>query len=124
MTDQELSNELSAEKIATANGVPNGLPTEQVPSDEVPIDEHRQGGHISIRRAWTSTENYRLALTVQPSDSGFDKKIEAITWVQRQGHTSKEQAKTDVIILCRSQLGCSLDAAPDYDKSEFTSRGV
>ena len=148
LTDQELPDELSAEKIATTSGAPNGVPTGQAPSDEVPTDEQlladletvepdaertepppakvpteedlRQGGHISIRRAWTNTENYRLVLTVQPSESGLDKKIEAITWEQGQGHTSEEQAKTDVIILCRSHLGCCLAAAPDHDNSEFT----
>lgn len=79
------------------------------------------GGYISIRRTWTNTELYRLTLTVQPSEGGIDRKIEAITWEKRQGYLmSDEQAQIDVVFLCRSHLECDLAAAPVYDTLQFS----
>lgn len=143
-TDQELLDELSAKETATTYE----KPTEDIMSDEELVEELEmveeeeeeertekarparvvteedmaQGGNISIRRTWTNTEFYRLILTVQPSEGGFSRKVEAITWEQRQGGVvSQEQAKVDVVLLCRSHLDCDLAAAPDYETEQFSA---
>lgn len=148
MTDQELLDDLSAEKKETTDEVPtNEVPTEEVLTYDQLLDELKmeepwiqeertekapparvlteedvaQGGYISIRRTWSNTELYRLVLTVQPSEGGISKKIEAIIWEQREDHLiSGEQAKMDVVLLCRSHLECDLAAAPDNDSLRFS----
>lgn len=148
MMDQQLLDEVSAEKKVTTHEVPtNEVSTEEVLTDdqlfgelemEEPwMQEERtekapparvltddgmvQGGYISIRWTWSNTELYRLVLNVQPSEGGISRKIEAITWEQREDHLiSGEQAKMDVVLLCRSHLECDLSAAPDDDNLEFS----
>lgn len=143
MTDQELLDELSAEKKATADQVP----TSEVMTDDELFDELEKeepwmeeewtekapparaltendmalGGYISIRRTWTDTELYRLVLAVQPGEGGVSRKIEAIIWEQREDHLiSEEQAKMDCVLLCRSHLECDLAAAPHDDTLQFS----
>lgn len=75
-----------------------------------------EGGNISIRRAWSNTEHYRLV--VKPSSgAGSDgaaaagtAEIKAITWDQNLHgeHISEEQAKVDAVLMCRSQLECEI----------------
>lgn len=148
MTDQELLDEVSAErKETTDEATTNEAPTVEVLTDDQLFDELEmeepwmeeertekapparvltaedmaQGGFISIRRTWSNTELYRLVLTVQPSEGGISRKIEAITWEQREGHLiSEDQAKMDVVLLCRSHLECDLAAAPDDDTLQFS----
>lgn len=95
--------------------------TEKAPQARVLTEEDMaQGGYIFIRRTWSNRELYRLVLTVQPSEGGISRKIEAITWEQREDHLiSGEQAKIDVVLLCRSHLECDLTAAPDDDNLQF-----
>lgn len=141
-TDQELADELSAEAIATTDQVPtDGVMTDEElfaelemeeaeeeertekapPARVVTEEDMAQGGNISIRRTWTNTEHYRLVLSVQPSEGGTIRKIKAITWEQHKDLlVSEEQAKTDVVLLCRSDLECDLAAAPDDDTLQFS----
>ncbi|KAG6357314.1 hypothetical protein INS49_015192 [Diaporthe citri] len=138
MTDQELLDELSAEKKATTDEVlTDDQLLDELEMEEPWMEEERtekaaparvvteedmaQGGYISIRRTWSNIELYRLVLTVQPSEGGISRKIEAITWEQREDHLiSGEQAKMDVVLLCRSHLECDLAAAPDNDALQFS----
>lgn len=148
MTDKELLDELLVEKKATTDEVPtDAVPTEEVLTDDQLLDELEteepwmkeektekapparflseedmaQGGYISIRRTWSNRELYRLVLTVQPSEGGISIKIYAITWEQREDYPiSGEQAKMDVVLLCRSHLECDLAAAPDDDTLQFS----
>lgn len=140
VTDQELS----AEKKATTNRVP----TEEVMTEDELFDELEkeepwmeeertgktpparalskkdmaQGGYISTGQTWSNTELYRLVLAVQPGEGSVSRKIEAITWEgQREdGFISEEQAKMDVVLLCRSHLECDLAAAPDDNTLQFS----
>lgn len=146
MSDQELSDELSDEKKVKANQVPpQELMTddelfdelEKEEAEEAGIEKERtekapparaltekdmaEGGYIFIRRTWSNTELYRLELTVQPFEGGVSRKIEAIIWEQYKDHlTSEEQAKMDVVLLCRSHLECDLAAAPHDDILQFS----
>lgn len=143
-TDQELSDELSAEAISATRQVStDDVMTDEELSAELEMEEEEeeeertdkapparivteedmaQGGNISIRRTWTNTEHYRLGLTVQPGEGGTIRKIEAITWEQHKGHyLSEEQAKIDVVLLCRSHLECDLAAAPGHDTAVFSA---
>lgn len=109
-TDDELMEAMLADEAAAA---------EQALADEAPLDL-TQGANICIRRTWTSKEFYRLV--VRPREGATSANIEAITWEQKQGdHISEEQAKIDVVILCRQILGCDFAAAPDYDGSLFSA---
>lgn len=79
--------------------------------------------NISIRRAWSNTEWWRLVVKSRSAADGDagTAEIEAITWGQNghnDQHTSEEQAKIDVVLKCRIWLGCDIDAAPDYDPME------
>lgn len=144
MTDHELLDELSAEGSATPDNVPATVEvmTDDELFDELEMEEHwvqeeriekapparamteedmALGAHISIRRTWSNPELYRLILTVQPSQDGISRKIEAITWEQREDHLIlAEQAKIGVVLLCRSHLECDLAAAPDDDILKFS----
>lgn len=143
MTDQELSDELSTEKEATPEKVPteqlmtydevfaeleeeeSGMEEERTekapPARTLTVEDMTQGGYISIRRTWSNTELYRLVLAVQPGEGVITRKIEAITWEQREDHLiTEEQAKMDVILLCRSHLECDFTAAPDNDTLQFS----
>lgn len=108
MSDDELDEamaEMERDAAAAAAG------------EEAPVDL-TQGGHVSIRRSWTDTEFYRLAL--QPSEGGAT--IETITWERVQvTDISEEQAKIDAVLLCKSILGCELAAAPDYESAQFSA---
>ena len=145
MTDEEVEMELSKSREAangettngaTTNGTTtNGLTANQEHStDEDLLDEDLsdeaataeptvdldRGGNISIRRSWTNTELYRLA--IKPREGAISPKIESITWEQIQGDpVSEEQAKIDVVLLCRSIAECDLAAAPDYDSTLFSA---
>lgn len=82
--------------------------------------------NISIRRAWSNTEWWRLVVKSRSAADGDagTAEIEAITWGQsgHDGqHTTEEQAKIDVVLKCRAWLGCDIDAAPDYDFMEVGS---
>lgn len=127
-TDQELSDELagtyeelSAELEMEEAGEEER--TEKAPPARVVTEEDMaQGGNISIRRTWTNTEHYRLILTVQPSEGGTIRKIKAITWEQHKDNLiSEEEAKVDVVLLCRSHLECDLAAAPENDTLQFSA---
>jgi hypothetical protein len=92
---------------------------------EEPTLDLRQPGYVSIFRAWSSWEYYRIA--VKPRDGDTPAKIVSITWDPneypplswREGDpgpdTSEETAKREVVILCRAEyhLGCDLEAAPE-----------
>lgn len=142
VTDEELADELSTAEKGTADQVPPEEPTTDDECDELEeeppwVQEERTekapparavteedmavGGYISIRRTWSNTELYRLVLTVQAGEDGVSRKIEAVIWEQREEHLiSEEQAKIDVILLCRSHLECDLANAPDDDALEFS----
>ena len=87
----------------------------------VSVTDLDQSGNISIHisRSWTEKELYRLA--VKPNDGASGVRIEAITWEQNLGgiHISEEQGKKEAVLLCRSILGCDIDALPEYDSSIF-----
>lgn len=73
-----------------------------------------EGDSVSIRRSWTNTELYRLI--VRSGEDGTSARIESVTWEQDQGERiSEEQAKINIVLLCRSIAECELAAAPDYD---------
>lgn len=82
--------------------------------------------NISIRRAWSNTEYWRLVVKSRSAADGHagTAKIEAITWGQN-GHyeqqTTEKQAKMDVVLKCRAWLGCDIDAVPDYGPMELGS---
>ena len=85
-----------------------------------PASDLHQGVNISIRRSWTDRELYRLA--VKPSEGRISAKIEFVTWEQNQGdHISEEQAKIDIVILCRQIPECDFAAAPGYDHLLFSA---
>lgn len=109
MTDEELEADLALEE-ATRNKPP---PTDE----ELRLDE---GGNISIRRSWyPKQERYRLA--VKPNEDGTGAKIETITWEQNQSrYISEEQAKIDVVLVCRQNMECEFAAAPDHDSILFS----
>lgn len=119
MTEEELDADLALE--AAARDRPP-------PTDEELLAEYRlhqgEGGNISIRRSWSPRhELYRLAVGKLGPDEvdGAGARIEAITWEQKQSrHVSEEQAKIDVVLLCRSIVGCELAAAPDHDTILFS----
>lgn len=112
MLFKELEMEEAEEEERTVKAPPARVVTEE---------DMAHGGYIFIRRTWTNTELYRLTLTVQPGEGGINRKIEAITWEKRQGNLmSEEQAKIEVVLLCRSQLECDLAAAPVYDTLQFS----
>ncbi|KJR89262.1 uncharacterized protein SPSK_06727 [Sporothrix schenckii 1099-18] len=70
---------------------------------------------IHVQRSWTGTELY--ALHVQPGVDGAPARVVAITWEQNKNGIliTEEQAKKEVAVLSRSQLGCDLEQLPDYD---------
>lgn len=78
-----------------------------------------QSGNICIRvaRSWTGMEVYVLIVT--PRDGGSSPKIQGITWEHDKNgiHIADEQAKVEVVILCRVILGCDFDTLPHYDRS-------
>lgn len=145
MTDQELLDELSAENKTTTDEVPTTeelMTTKELiqepemeedwveeertekapPARALTEEDMAQGGYISIRRTWTNIELYRLSLTVESGEGGISRKIEAITWEPYEDCLiSGEQAKIDVILLCRSHLECDLDAAPEDDTLQFSA---
>ncbi|ROW07145.1 hypothetical protein VPNG_07312 [Cytospora leucostoma] len=56
-----------------------------------------------------------ILIAVKPREGGTSAKIETLVWGQdRIGGMTEEQAKIDVVVLCRSIAECDLDAAPDY----------
>lgn len=87
----------------------------------VSASELDQSGNISIHisRSWTQKDFY--VLVVKPSDGVRGVKVEAITWEQDKGgiYISEDQAKKEAVLLCRSILGCGIDALPEYDPSIF-----
>lgn len=118
LTDEELSEdeELSDEELSDEE-----LSDEEL-SDEAVLEQN-PGNNISIIRSWSNQEFYRLV--IKPSENGISAKIEAITWDQNNQtilghHISEEQAKIDIILLCRSPAGCDLAAAPDHDPLLFS----
>lgn len=141
MTDEELADEVSTDEKATGDQVPTEEPTTDDECDELEEEpswlqeewtekapparavtekDMAVGGNISIRRTWTNIELYRLVLSVQPGEDGVSRKIEAIVWAEDL-LLSEEQAKTDVVLLCRSHLECDLAAAPDDDTMVFSA---
>ncbi|KAK7731107.1 hypothetical protein SLS53_008825 [Cytospora paraplurivora] len=87
--------------------------TDKETRDEPPVDLNR-GGIASIRRSWTGRELYRIA--IKPREGHTSPKIETITWERTyHGDMSAEQAKIEVVFLCRAIAECDLDAAPDDD---------
>lgn len=136
MTDEDLANEALelANQPHTNGDTPHELQqmsdeeweaelqrmeeeTDEETTDEPPVDLVH-GGNISIRRSWTNTELYRIV--VKPSEGGTSAKIETLVWEEdRIGGMTEEQAKIDVVFLCRSHAECDLDAAPDYDYQLF-----
>lgn len=138
MTDKELEDEAMANKAKA-----DRLTTDETLIDEVSTDEPTtdneltyeelmaetppnavtgnldQGSNISIRRSWTNKGLYRFLLN--PSENGNNAKIEAITWEQNYGNCmSEEQAKINIVILCRHICKCDIAAAPDYDTSLYS----
>lgn len=104
MTEEELEADLAREE-AEQNKPP-------LTNKELRLDE---GGNISIRRSWfPKRELYRLR--VKPNEDGTDAKIETIIWEQKQSrHISEEQAKIDIVLVCRQNMECEFAAAPDHD---------
>lgn len=94
------------------------LEREQRAADREAAVNLNEGSNICIFRAWSEKEFYRLIIEPKSKvNSGTNTaQIKAITWEQNQGDfISEEQAKIDIILLCRSQLDCEIAAAPDYD---------
>lgn len=131
--DEDLSEEPTAQETEEGGGTRQPPPARPAtgkqgpfkapPARAVTDQDMAQGGNISIRRTWTNTELYRLVLTVQPSEDGISRRIEAITWDQRKGrlYISEEQAKINVVVLARLHIECDLAAAPHYETSQYSS---
>lgn len=139
MTDQEVLDEETANKSGTATREPTIAEVEIMTEEELeadlaleetmrnkppPTDEELRldvGGNISIRGSWSSQkEPYRLA--VKPNEDGTNSAtIETITWEQNQmRHVSEEQAKIDIVLICRQNLECEFAGVPDHDPLLFS----
>lgn len=119
-TDDELLDEYIELEEEEPSWVQEEWTEKAPPARAVTEKDMAVGGNISIRRAWTNIELYRLVLSVQPGEDVVSRKIEAIVWAEDL-HLSEEEAKTDVILLCRSHLECDLAAAPDDDTMVFSA---
>lgn len=92
--------------------------------EEEPVDLTR-GDDITIIRSWSQVELFRLAVrprTNEGNEGTTSATIQTITWEQNQHFRciSGEEAKIDVILLFRQILDCDLEAAPDYDASDYS----
>lgn len=72
---------------------------------------------ITISRSWTGIERFILHVVESTTNGGH--KIQSITWAQNKGKAriSEEQAKIEVVILCRQMLGCVFLDVPQLDVS-------
>ncbi|KAK4110395.1 hypothetical protein N656DRAFT_831000 [Canariomyces notabilis] len=146
LTDEESMDEKSTDGESKDPQATQWTDEESVDEDPAPVEEWdyesependdddepstldlHESGYMSIVRAWSSSEHYRIA--VKPRDGDTSAKIVSITWDPNEHPaislrkeapgpgTSEEVAKREVVILCRAEhhLGCHLEAAPEYD---------
>lgn len=89
--------------------------------EEGPVDLTKSA-KISIIRAWTNQELYRLLIKPANSEAGTSAEIEAIIWSMNflGERLTEEQAKIDVVIMCRHMVDCDFAAAPEYDTELYS----